>query len=92
MVVTFAFQVLTRRVKAGSVPPTVDDSGTMDGNRFTGEDSAPIGIDMDVRWQSLILLTPTYWGFTDTTFTTSLAPFKAESRDSRTGVPLTNYQ
>lgn len=48
-------QVLTRRVKGGSVPPTVGDSGTLDGSNCIGNDSVPsIGIDMKVCVESFL--------------------------------------
>ena len=52
--VTVVPQVLTRRIKGGSVPPTADDSGTLDGSHSVREDSTPpIGIDMNVCGENL---------------------------------------
>lgn len=43
-------QVLTRRVKGGSVPPTAGDSGTLEESRSLREDFVPpIGVDVKVR-------------------------------------------
>lgn len=52
--VTLVFQVLTRRVKAGSVPPIADDSATLDESNRVREDSAPpVGVDINVTMENL---------------------------------------